>query len=78
MSGLIDMWTSELAKLRQKGETMFTNGAKNPPAGTELKSKSIFGSSPLALSPIFHSKPAGTEVIYTEATISMLMDCFSP
>ncbi|KAF5178170.1 hypothetical protein FRX31_032241, partial [Thalictrum thalictroides] len=59
MSGLIDMWTSELAKLREKGETLFKSGAnaKNPVVGTELKSKS-FQSSPLALTPFFRSKPA--------------------
>lgn len=27
MSGLVDMWTSMMAKLREKGQTMFSNGS---------------------------------------------------
>ncbi|PIA52422.1 hypothetical protein AQUCO_01000353v1 [Aquilegia coerulea] len=71
MSALIDIWTSELAKMREKGETLFPSGSKNPATGAEVKSKSsIFAR-------LFEFK-AGSEVVYSEATISMILECISP
>ncbi|KAF5178168.1 hypothetical protein FRX31_032239 [Thalictrum thalictroides] len=77
MSALIDIWTTELAKLREKkGETLLPSGSNsnNPAAaaaGMELKSKSSI------LGRLLPCK-SGSELVYSEDTISIILECISP
>ena len=43
MSGLIDIWTTEMAKLKQKGQTLFSTGSGQSNAGSveEVKGKEM-------------------------------------
>ncbi|KAL5704995.1 hypothetical protein ACHQM5_023347 [Ranunculus cassubicifolius] len=77
MSALIDMWSSEIEKLREKGESLLPTLSWKPKM-IKLKSKSI--ESPLAPVQALASehKSGDSEVVLSEPTIFMIMECFAP
>ncbi|KAF9608878.1 hypothetical protein IFM89_011916 [Coptis chinensis] len=78
MSALVDIWTREFAKLRENGQSMFPIGSPKL-AGAELKSKSSEStSSTPVLARLFQFESSTSEGTYSEDTILMIMECFSP
>ncbi|KAK9164038.1 hypothetical protein Syun_004940 [Stephania yunnanensis] len=81
MSGLVDMWTSEWAKLREKGNAS-SSGTESVGRDEVVKEvngahQRYFHSSGLAK--LLKLKSEGDQVsYYSEATIQMIMECFSP
>lgn len=74
MSNLVNTWTAELAKLREKGRAAFS-GSSRPKAEMEG------GGEPqeLPLSQAIRIKPRPwLSLPCTEAAVSMLVDCVSP
>lgn len=80
MSGLVDMWTTELSKLKEKEGQTIPSGGSSPiqhetSRGSQEKDN---GSTRLAVAVgkfmQFH-KPM---VLYSEASVSMLVEWFSP
>uniref|UniRef100_A0A2K1Z620 Uncharacterized protein n=1 Tax=Populus trichocarpa TaxID=3694 RepID=A0A2K1Z620_POPTR len=81
MSGLVDIWTSKVAKLREKGRPIWSSGSSptnigesNKVAQGEEGSLRLAKSSPALIRGMRVSLPA---LVYSEASLSMLMDCFS-
>lgn len=75
MSGLIDKWTDELAKQREKGEySVFSNGASAASARQMISSFGSLGSIGKLKMPAAFTN----YYCYSEASVSMLVDCFSP
>ncbi|GLT44319.1 hypothetical protein SLA2020_182240 [Shorea laevis] len=75
MSGIIDMWTSELAKLREKGQTLFPSGSSR----ASVESAQVAGpqernSSRLARA--FVDRFMQPKL--SEGSVSMLVQWFSP
>ncbi|PON56974.1 hypothetical protein PanWU01x14_177040 [Parasponia andersonii] len=83
MSGLVDMWTTEMAKLKEKGQTLFSKGSGPSNAGSFDVVKEKEGSSVSAsngLSSAF-SRVMGANsalALCSEASISMIVECSSP
>ncbi|KAK7841940.1 hypothetical protein CFP56_014647 [Quercus suber] len=79
MSGLVDMWTREMAKLREKGQTMFSNGSSltNAESSQRVQAKDKEESS-TGLFPAFSrfTRVSSPVVLYSEASVSML-ECLS-
>ncbi|OAY25461.1 hypothetical protein MANES_17G096800v8 [Manihot esculenta] len=79
MSGLVDIWTAELAKLREKGQTLWS-GNSSPTATSE--SSKLARSEGATLAESLATFVRGMRVKspglpYSEAALSMLVDCFS-
>lgn len=82
MSGLIDMWTEKLAKLREKvgHESVFTNEASKPNGSVEASGngRQMMMISSLGLGGKLKMPTAASfNCNYSEASVSMLVDCFS-
>ncbi|KAK8563169.1 hypothetical protein V6N12_011224 [Hibiscus sabdariffa] len=82
MSALVDIWTDELAKLRVKGQTLFSGGAGTGPVAAESghaaqsqKKSSIELARAFVCSFMPVKSPA---VLCSEGSVSMLVECFSP
>ncbi|KAL4615592.1 hypothetical protein ACB092_07G137500 [Castanea dentata] len=79
MSGLVDMWTSMMAKLREKGQTMFSNGSSltNVESSQRVQAKEKEVSS-TGLVPDFSRflRVNSPVVLYSEASVSIL-ECLS-
>ena len=79
MSGLVDMWTREMAKLREKGRTMFSNGSSltNAESSQRVQAEDKEESS-TGLFPAFSRfmRVSSPVVSYSEASVSML-ECLS-
>ncbi|KAJ4716422.1 Formin-like protein [Melia azedarach] len=82
MSALIDIWTSEVDKLRQKGSTISPSGsthvdveANTTDNKQEIKSFLLAGKVSAFLQEM---KVHSLAFPYSEASVSMLLDCFSP
>ena len=73
MFGLVDMWTSETAKLREKGQTMFSNGSSltNAESRQSVQAKQ---ESSIGLVPAFSRfmRVNSPVVLYSEVSVSML------
>ncbi|KAL5855730.1 hypothetical protein ACOSQ4_005532 [Xanthoceras sorbifolium] len=81
MSGLVDRWTSELAKLREKGPTTLSNGS-SPGNGESsqvgpVKEANLFSAGKLS-SFVKEMRVNSLTLPYSEAAVSMLVECFSP
>lgn len=86
MSGLVDMWSSEVAKLRNKAgqdqavavaaEPIFSSGSKtsNELIREDHESLSLFQRYGLASNLVKLNKLLN----YSEASVSMIVDCVSP
>lgn len=79
MSKLVDMWKSEMAKLSQKGQTLFSNGESLPSnAGCSQGEQTKESSNRLA-SAFDRVMPINSPVaLYSEASVFMIVECFSP
>ena len=79
MSGLVDKWTSEMAKLREKGQTMFSNGSSltNAESSQRVQAKEKEENS-TGLVPAFSRfmRVNSPVVLYSEASVSIL-ECLS-
>ena len=79
MSGLVDKWTSEMAKLREKGQTMFSNGSSltNAESSQRVQAKEEEESS-IGLVPAFSwfMRVNSPVVLYSEGSDSIL-ECLS-
>ena len=79
MSGLVDMWTSMMSKLREKGQTMFSNGSSltNAESSQRIQAKEKEESS-AGLVPAFSRfmRVNSPVVLYSEASVSIL-ECLS-
>ncbi|RWW54849.1 hypothetical protein BHE74_00038549 [Ensete ventricosum] len=73
MSNLVDTWTAELAKLRDKGRAAFS-GSSTPRAEVE-RAIEPDGRPP---GQAVRTKPRSLHLPCTEAALSMLVDCVSP
>ncbi|KAK9286705.1 hypothetical protein L1049_015108 [Liquidambar formosana] len=80
MSGLVDKLTSELAKLREKGSAIFSSGS----SPTTLESSQVVraqeeGSLTRSFSGLTRIMRLNPPVfLSSEASVSMLVECFSP
>ncbi|XWS62477.1 hypothetical protein CRYUN_Cryun06bG0014600 [Craigia yunnanensis] len=80
MSALVDIWTNELAKLREKGLTLFSSGSSPITA----ESSQVFLSqekSSTEVARAFVSRVMRVNspvVLCSEGSVSMLVQCFSP
>ncbi|KAH7835963.1 hypothetical protein Vadar_031501 [Vaccinium darrowii] len=81
MSGLIDMWTEQLAKIRNKGSTDLTSGSSPTAAESSQVVQPKERSGTLIQWPpsITNALPKiSSTLAYSEASLSMLVECFSP
>uniref|UniRef100_A0A7N2MYT5 Uncharacterized protein n=1 Tax=Quercus lobata TaxID=97700 RepID=A0A7N2MYT5_QUELO len=81
MSGLVDMWTSMMSKLREKGQTMFSNGSSltNAESSQRIQAKEKEKEeSSTGLVPAFSRfmRVNSPVVLYSEASVSIL-ECLS-
>ncbi|KAK4724394.1 hypothetical protein R3W88_027173 [Solanum pinnatisectum] len=71
MSGLVDMWTNEIAKLKNKKDQNQVVDAH--PIFTRKAN-----SEPFSLFQIYGGLPLNKLLNYSEAAVSMIVDCVSP
>ena len=72
------MWTSEMAKLREKGQTIFSNGTSPTNAESNQRVQPKEGSSTGLVTAFSRFMPINSPVVLcSEASLSMLVDCFS-
>lgn len=73
-SGIVDKWTR---KLREKSQSLLSTTTKGGGAAAETEAA---GGSPGWLSPAFNRvvMPATAAALYSEASLAMLVECFSP
>ncbi|KAE8008435.1 hypothetical protein FH972_004949 [Carpinus fangiana] len=80
MSAVVDIWTRELAKLREKDQSIYSDGSspRNNNAESSLKVQAKEeGSTGLVQAFISRFKRANSPMlIYSDASISMLVDSF--
>ncbi|THU71966.1 hypothetical protein C4D60_Mb04t07120 [Musa balbisiana] len=72
MSNLVDTWTAELAKLRDKGRAALS-GSSTPRAEAEAERASEPDGRPL--SQAIRTKPRSVRLPCTEVAVAMLVDC---
>lgn len=87
MSGLVDIWTSEVDKLREKGQNFTLLSKGNASAASTLTPPASLDQASQEASPgrsFFNNLAANWQVKKlvaphcSEATLSMLVNCFSP
>ncbi|ESR36420.1 hypothetical protein CICLE_v10029719mg [Citrus x clementina] len=78
MSALVDIWTSELAKLREKGLTIWGTSSSSSSQAVEAKEHSNnFPNAGEVSAFIREMKSRSLVLPYSEASVSMLIDFFS-
>lgn len=80
MSALVDIWTSELAKMREKGQTNFSNGSSPANAASSQKIQPIEGGSSTGLVQAFSQFMRANSPVsprYSEASVSMVVEYLS-
>ncbi|PWA88689.1 hypothetical protein CTI12_AA117750 [Artemisia annua] len=75
MSGLIDMWTSEANKLRNNNNNNNQVRGSDGSSPSEPQSSNSIGSQALLKRA---NSPRSVFATYSEASVSMLVDYFSP
>ncbi|KDP46189.1 hypothetical protein JCGZ_10029 [Jatropha curcas] len=78
MSALVDIWTAEHAKLRQKGQTIWSTGSTptNPESSHVVRTEE--GSMVKSLATFVRGiRLKSSGLAYSEASISTIVDCFS-
>ncbi|TXG64455.1 hypothetical protein EZV62_011449 [Acer yangbiense] len=81
MSGIVDTWTNEVAKLREKGRTIGSSPGDDQSSQVGLGGPAKEGNllSGKLSSLIQEMKDKSVKVVslpYSEASVSMLIDCF--
>ncbi|EOX97201.1 Uncharacterized protein TCM_006290 [Theobroma cacao] len=80
MSALVDIWSNELGKLREKGQTLFSSDSS--PISAE--STQVVGSQEKSSTEVARAfvgrvmRVSSTLVPCSEGSVSMLVQCFSP
>lgn len=74
MSGIVDMWTSELAKLKNKEEAVLSSGGSAPPSPPPVDGGSLWWPTALAQALRVEKLPA---LHCSETSLSMLLDTIS-
>lgn len=77
MSNLVDTWTAELAKLRDKGRAALS-GSSTPRAEAEAEAERASEPDGRPLSQAIRTKPRSVRLPCTEVAVAMLVDCVSP
>ncbi|CAK9150836.1 unnamed protein product [Ilex paraguariensis] len=80
MSALVDIWTSEQAKLRNKGQATVSSGsAPTSPGASQVNHEEEERNSLGLLSPIFAKlvRFKLPPTMYSEASVSLLVEWFS-
>ncbi|KAK3195609.1 hypothetical protein Dsin_026919 [Dipteronia sinensis] len=84
MSGIVDTWTNEVAKLREKGEKGQTIGSSpgsdqsRQVGGITKEGNVLSGKLSSLIQEMKDKSPVLLFLPYSEASVSMLVDCFSP
>ena len=78
MSGLVDMWTNELAKLQQKGETTDSSTIQHECSQSQRLQEKEESSTGLAASVAKLMQVNKPRLMFSEASVSMFVECFSP
>ncbi|KAK7341540.1 hypothetical protein VNO80_24473 [Phaseolus coccineus] len=77
MSALVDIWTRELSKLREKDETIHSAASIQHESAQYFQEKDLI-SSGLAELAAKHMQVNKPRLLFSEASLSMLLQCFSP
>ncbi|KAK1275660.1 Serine/threonine-protein kinase TOR [Acorus gramineus] len=75
MSSLVDLWTREFARLREKARTALGGGE---PSGSESQPPKAPPLGIAGLNQAMRAKPKSSSVPYSETVVSLLVECFSP
>ena len=80
MSAVVDIWTRELAKLREKGQSIYSDGSSprknnNAESSQKVQAKEE-GSTGLVQAFSRFKRANSPKLIYSDASISMLVDSF--
>ncbi|KAJ6345918.1 hypothetical protein OIU78_008556 [Salix suchowensis] len=81
MPGIVDIWMSNLAKLREKGQAIWSSGSS--PTSIGESNEVVQGEEgSLRLAKSWAALSRGTRVnspalVFSEASLAMLMDCLS-
>ncbi|MBA0829181.1 hypothetical protein Goarm_013801 [Gossypium armourianum] len=80
MSALVDIWSDEFAKLREKGQTLFSTGSTHTTAESGQVVRSLKkGSTESAGAFVSRvTRVKSPVVLCSEGSISVLVECFSP
>ena len=81
MSGVVDIWTTEMAKLKEKGQPLFSKGSGPSNAGSFDGVKKREGSSASKGLSLAFSRVMGANsalALCSEASVSMIVECSSP
>ncbi|KAJ4845106.1 hypothetical protein Tsubulata_030336 [Turnera subulata] len=80
MSGLVDMWTSELTKLRSKSEASGSSSDSTSTTTKVVQAEEVSAGSWTKSLPTFvrSMRMNPPPLRYSEASLSMLVECFSP
>nr|BAF63482.1 hypothetical protein [Potamogeton distinctus] len=76
MSGLVDMWTNEVAKLREKSQEFFKRDSTPPTSHVREKQQSSVRYPVLSQALRIKKQPPVT--LCSVAAVSMIVDCVSP
>ncbi|GMP38107.1 hypothetical protein CsSME_00009490 [Camellia sinensis var. sinensis] len=77
MPGLVDKWTSELAKLRNKKDRTIFEAGSSPTTPESSQMAQAHEKSSINLASVM-PKLNLPLLTYSEASVSMLVECFSP
>ncbi|XVF68199.1 hypothetical protein PTKIN_Ptkin10aG0185500 [Pterospermum kingtungense] len=78
MSGLVDKWTTEFSKLREKGQSLFFNSS-SPTSDTGVQSDQVVQVQAQEKSSITQFMPRKSPLMLcSQDSVSMLVHCFSP
>lgn len=82
MSSLIDIWTSELAKLREKGQTLFSNGSSTTDAATGssdmVQKPKGYNFTELSSAILPVTRVNSPLALCSESSVAMILECVSP
>ncbi|KAF2305857.1 hypothetical protein GH714_008465 [Hevea brasiliensis] len=78
MSGLVDIWTAELAKLREKGQAIWSSKSSTTTSEPSKLARSEGANQAESLATLVRGmRVKSSGLAFSEASLSMLIDCFS-
>ncbi|OMO75268.1 hypothetical protein CCACVL1_16260 [Corchorus capsularis] len=79
MSGIVDKCTREFAKVREKGQTLFSSGSTRSVESGQVVQPQERSSNGLIQAMVTRVKPVNSTLLpCSEGSVSMLVQCFSP
>ncbi|TKY67501.1 hypothetical protein E2542_SST10395 [Spatholobus suberectus] len=76
MSALVDLWTRDLSKLREKDQTIYSAATQHKSAQAFQEKDKISSGLDVVVGKLMQfNKP---RLIFSEASLSMLVECFNP